>query len=65
MEVLTTGEMAEVLNLRKWQLDYLIDTRQVIKPRKTLLGRRFFYTSEDLLKIRQILTEKRPYTRNE
>ncbi len=56
--VLTTGELAEVLGIRHHQLVYLIETKQIPPPRKTLLGRRLFYTQEDLVAIQEQLRNK-------
>jgi len=53
--VLTSGELAEVLGIRHHQLVYLIETKQIPPPRKTLLGRRLFYLQEDLAVIQERL----------
>jgi len=56
--VLTTGELSEVLGIRHHQLVYLIETKQIPPPRKTLLGRRLFYLQEDLATIQERLRTK-------
>lgn len=56
--VLTTGELSEVLGIRHHQLVYLIETKQIPPPRKTLLGRRLFYLQEDLAAIQERLRTK-------
>ncbi len=56
--VLTTGELSEVLGIRHHQLVYLIETKQIPPPRKTLLGRRLFYTQEDLGTIQELLRNR-------
>jgi len=53
--ILTTGEVCEAVGLKSYQLAYLLETRQIPPPRKTLLGRRLFYTREDLELIRERL----------
>jgi len=50
--ILTTGEVAEVLGIKGYQLAYLLETKRIPAPRKTLLGRRLFYTQADLEEIR-------------
>ncbi len=56
--VLTTGELSEVLGIRHHQLVYLIETKQIPPPRKTLLGRRLFYIQEDLVVIQEQLRNR-------
>ncbi len=56
--ILTTGELAELLGLKAYQLTYLLETQQIPKPRKTLLGRRAFYTKEDFEQIREQLRSR-------
>jgi hypothetical protein len=56
--ILTTGEVAEVLGLKAYQLAYLLETQQIPGPRKTLLGRRAFYTRGDLERIREQLQQR-------
>ncbi len=56
--VLTSGELAEILGIRHHQLVYLIETKQIPPPRKTILGRRLFYLQEDLVTIQEMLRTK-------
>ena len=58
MEILTTGETAKVLGIEKYQLDYLIETGRVMRPRKTIYGRRNYYTGGDIDKMRQIVERR-------
>ena len=55
---LTTGEAAEILGLRTYQLSYLIKSGQIPTPRKTLLGRKLFYLKEDLEEIQEKLRSR-------
>jgi|GEM_PF-5647087 len=56
--ILTTGEVAEVLGIKGYQLAYLLETKRIPSPRKTLLGRRLFYTQADLEEIRERLRNR-------
>ncbi len=56
--VLTTGEAAEILGLRTYQLSYLIESGQIPPPRKTLFGRKLFYLKEDLEQIQKKLRSR-------
>jgi len=56
--ILTTGEVAEVLGIKGYQLAYLLETKRIPPPRKTLLGRRLFYTQADLEEIRERLRSR-------
>jgi DNA-binding transcriptional MerR regulator len=56
--ILTTGEVAEVLGIKGYQLVYLLETKRIPPPRKTLLGRRLFYTQADLEEIRERLRNR-------
>ncbi len=56
--ILTTGEVAEVLGIKGYQLAYLLETKRIPPPRKTLLGRRLFYTQADLEEIRERLRNR-------
>lgn len=53
--ILTSGEVCEVLKIEPYQLSYLLETKQVPPPRKTLLGRRLYYTEQDLQRIKDRL----------
>lgn len=53
--ILTSGEVCEVLKIEPYQLAYLLETKQIPPPRKTLLGRRLYFTQEDLERVRQRL----------
>ena len=56
--ILTTGEVAEVLGIKGYQLAYLLEIKRIPPPRKTLLGRRLFYTQADLEEIRERLRHR-------
>lgn len=53
--ILTSGEVCEVLKIEPYQLSYLLEIKQVPPPRKTLLGRRLYYTEQDLQRIKDRL----------
>lgn len=53
--ILTSGEVCEVLKIEPYQLAYLLETKQIPLPRKTLLGRRLYFTEQDLQRIRNRL----------
>lgn len=58
MKVVTVGELARLLGIPRYRLDYAIERGYIPEPRKTIMGARRFYTEEDVEVIRRLLKKR-------
>ena len=54
----STGDVAERLGLRRYQLDYLLETNQILEPLQRVAGKRV-WTKEELDRAEAVLRAKR------